>query len=220
MTTPILFSDLAVDAPLPASTCGSEAEREQQLQQLAALCSRCRRCGLQRQRTQTVFFDGNPQARIMVIGEGPGQNEDLTGKPFVGKAGQLLDQMLGTIGLSRQENVYICNIVKCRPPNNRAPEPEEMKACSGFLERQLVWVRPQIILLMGATALQGLTGEKQSISRSRGQWLQWHGIWCMPMFHPAYLLRNESRDKGSPKWQSWQDLKAVHSKAVELGLLV
>lgn len=183
----------------------------EQLAQLAAECAACTGCGLHAGRTRSVFSDGNPAAQIMLIGEGPGYNEDLQGKPFVGQAGQLLDRMLAAIGLDRQQ-VYIANIVKCRPPGNRAPTPEEMQACLGYLEAQIALVQPQIIILSGATALQGLLKEKRSITRSRGQWLQWQGIWCMPIFHPAYLLRNAARDKGSPKWLTWQDLKAIKAK--------
>ncbi|MBF2053931.1 MAG: uracil-DNA glycosylase [Candidatus Sericytochromatia bacterium] len=189
--------------------------KAEQLAELAAECAACTRCGLHAGRTRSVFSDGNPAARIMLIGEGPGYNEDQQGKPFVGQAGQLLDRMLAAIGLDRQQ-VYIANIVKCRPPGNRTPTPEEMQACLGYLEAQIALVQPQIIILSGATALQGLLQQKRSISRSRGQWLQWQGIWCMPIFHPAYLLRNAARDKGSPKWLTWQDLKAIKAKYLAL----
>lgn len=194
----------------------SPEEKTLCLSELAVACASCELCGLHKGRTKSVFFDGNPDAEIMLIGEGPGQNEDLTGKPFVGKAGQLLDKILGSVGLSRQSNIYIANVVKCRPPGNRTPTPEEMQACFPYLEEQISLIQPKILILSGATALQGVTGKKLSITRSRGQWIQWQGIWCMPIFHPAYLLRNDSRAVGSAKWQTWQDLKEIMRKYQEL----
>ncbi|MGV3524545.1 MAG: uracil-DNA glycosylase [Candidatus Sericytochromatia bacterium] len=190
--------------------------RAAELAALAETCASCQRCGLHRGRTRSVFSDGNPEARLMIIGEGPGQQEDQSGVPFVGKAGQLLDKMLAAIQLERQHDVYITNVVKCRPPANRTPEPEEMAACFPYLQRQIELIQPEIILLAGATALRGVLLGKRSITRSRGEWVQWQGIWCMPIFHPAYLLRNDARTVGSPKWQTWQDLKAVARKRAEL----
>lgn len=186
------------------------------LSELALACRDCEMCGLARGRTKSVFSDGFPDAEIMLIGEGPGQHEDETGLPFVGKAGQLLDKILGSVGFDRRQNIYIANVVKCRPPGNRAPTPEEMAACFPYLEEQISLLQPKILILAGATALQGVTGQKRSITRSRGQWFEWNGMLCMPIFHPAYLLRNDSRAVGSPKWQTWQDLKAVAAKYQEL----
>lgn len=190
--------------------------REHRLASLQARCAQCEACPLHAGRTHSVFADGNPHARIMLIGEGPGYNEDQQGRPFVGRAGQLLDQMLASVKLRRQEHVYIANMVKCRPPENRNPSPEEMRACFKYLRAQIDLVQPWILILSGSIALKGLFPEAASITRSRGQWREWQGIHCMPIFHPAYLLRNDAREKGSPKWLTWQDLKAVTAKYQEL----
>lgn len=191
-------------------------ERTQRLQALAQRCATCEQCPLYPGRTRSVFSDGNPEAKIMVVGEGPGYHEDQSGLPFVGRAGQLLNKMLAAIHLERAHDVYIANVVKCRPPGNRTPTLEEMAACFPYLEEQIALIRPQIMLLMGSTALKGVLKQPLSITRSRGTWIQWQGIWVMPTFHPAYLLRNDSREKGSPKWLAWQDLKAVACKYAEL----
>jgi uracil-DNA glycosylase len=179
-------------------------------------CNRCNRCDLGQTRTHAVVGRGNPTASIMIIGEGPGQNEDETGLPFVGKAGQLLDKILASVHLDTEQDVYICNIVKCRPPNNRAPTPEEMDACKPYLLEQIRLVNPKIILLTGATAVKGILSDKRGITKIRGQWIPWQGYWCMPIFHPAYLLRNPSKDVGSPKWLMWQDIRAVQQKMEQL----
>jgi uracil-DNA glycosylase len=179
-------------------------------------CNRCDRCGLGATRTHAVVGRGNLHAAIMIVGEGPGQTEDETGLPFVGKAGQLLDKILDSVQLTTEQDIYIGNIVKCRPPGNRTPTPDEMAACLPYLLEQIRMVDPKIILLAGATAVKGLIGDKRGITQIRGQWMQWNGRWCMPVFHPAYLLRNQSRDKGSPKWLMWQDIQAVKAKLAEL----
>lgn len=197
--------------PLPA------AELEQRLAILAEECSRCTQCELHRGRTFSVFADGNPRARLMLVGEGPGQFEDQTGVPFVGKAGQLLTRMLHSVGFNRLQDTYIANIVKCRPPGNRTPTPEEIRACFPYLEAQIRLVQPAILILAGSTAVKGVLGDKRPISSIRGEWLYWNEIWCMPVFHPSYLLRNESREKGSPKWLAWQDFKEIRRKFLELG---
>jgi DNA polymerase len=181
-------------------------------------CSTCHRCELGQYRTHAVIGRGNPQAPVMIIGEGPGQNEDETGLPFVGKAGQLLDKILAAVQWNSERDVYICNVVKCRPPGNRTPTPEESEACKPYLLEQIRLVNPKIILLTGATAVRGLTGDKRGITKIRGQWLDWQGHLCMPIFHPAYLLRNPSRETGSPKWFMWQDIQAVQKKLSELTL--
>jgi DNA polymerase len=181
----------------------------ERLEDLAGPCGQCQRCGLGATRTNVVIFRGNPAARLMIIGEGPGENEDLTGQPFVGKAGQLLDRILESVGLDSNRDAYICNIVKCRPPGNRKPTPEEMAACMPYLKEQIRLVNPAMILLAGATAVQGLLGDKRGITKIRGLWLEYEGRPCMPVFHPAYLLRNPSREKGSPKWLMWQDIQEV-----------
>jgi DNA polymerase len=146
----------------------------------------------------------------MIIGEGPGQREDETGLPFVGRAGQLLDKILESAEIDREKDVYICNIVKCRPPQNRVPTKEEAAACRPYLEAQISFVNPPLILLAGSTAVQGVLQVKDPISRIRGKWIEWkNGARVMPIFHPSYLLRNDSREVGSPKWLMWQDIKLV-----------
>jgi uracil-DNA glycosylase family 4 len=186
------------------------------LDDLAAHCYQCQRCNLAPTRTHVVVSRGNPQASIMIIGEGPGQQEDEQGKPFVGKSGQLLDKIFAAVRLDTEKDVYICNMVKCRPPGNRTPTTDEVVACKGYLLEQIRLMDPKIILLTGATAMKGLTGEKRGITKIRGQWIEWEGRLCMPIFHPAYLLRNPSRQKNSPKWLMWQDIQAVKAKLDEL----
>jgi DNA polymerase len=185
---------------------------------IARHCSRCYRCELGKTRTHAVVARGNPQAILMVIGEGPGENEDLTGVPFVGKAGQLLDKILTSVKLDPEKDVYVANIVKCRPPGNRKPTPDEMKACSGYLREQIRMVDPKILMLAGGTAVEGLLGDKRGITRLRGQWIQWEGRWVMPFLHPAFLLRNPSREVGSPKWHAWQDIQQIRVKFDELSV--
>jgi uracil-DNA glycosylase family 4 len=170
----------------------------------------CRKCGLCEERTNVVFFDGNPEAKLMIIGEGPGQQEDASGIPFVGRAGKLLDKILESAGIDRKSETYICNIVKCRPPNNRVPTETEAAACRPYLDAQIDFIKPRLIMLAGATAVQGLLKVKEPISRIRGKWIEFrNGAKVMPVFHPSYLLRNDSREVGSPKWLMWQDIKEV-----------
>lgn len=195
--------------PIPAGTFST-------VEDLIEPCNACQRCGLGQTRTHAVVGRGNPQSKLMVIGEGPGENEDLQGLPFVGKAGQLLDRILAAVSLDSNRDVYIANIVKCRPPGNRKPTPEEMAACVPYLQEQVRLVQPQIILLAGATAVQGLLGDKRGITKIRGLWMEWQGIACMPVFHPAYLLRNPSKEQGSPKWLMWQDIQEVKRRLDEL----
>ena len=188
---------------------------------LAQGCATCNRCPLAAGRQQVVVSRGNPGAALMVIGEGPGAQEDAQGKPFVGRAGQLLDQMLASVGIDSNQDAYICNVVKCRPPDNRKPSPEEMAACRPWLHEQIALVNPPLILLAGATAMEGVLGVKGGITRLRGQWQRGsgealEGRWLLPIFHPSYLLRNASREQGSPKWLTWQDLKALKGKLESL----
>lgn len=192
------------------------------LEELARMAEACTRCQLSRTRTQAVFSDGNPKASVMLIGEGPGQQEDETGIPFVGRAGQLLTKILESIGIDRKKDIYICNTVKCRPPGNRTPEPEEMAACHPYLEGQIYWVKPKIILLAGSAAMRDVLNVKTGITKVRGQWFDtpYDGAKAMPIFHPSYLLRNFSREKGSPKWLTWQDMLEVKRLMDELGLPV
>jgi uracil-DNA glycosylase len=183
---------------------------------IAQHCNACQRCDLGATRTHAVVGRGNPKALIMIIGEAPGQNEDETGLPFVGKAGQLLEKILASVKLDTEQDVYISNMNKCRPPGNRVPTPEEIAACKPYLLEQIRLVDPKIILLTGATAVKGLTGDKSGITKIRGTWIEWEGRLCMPILHPAYLLRNPSREQGSPKWLMWQDIQAVRAKLDEL----
>ena len=166
----------------------------------------CTRCKLHKTRTNIVFGVGNPEARLMFVGEAPGEDEDLQGFPFVGKAGQLLTKMIEAMGL-RRDDVYICNTVKCRPPNNRNPEPDELLACEPFLKGQLGAVKPEAIVTLGKFAAQSLLRESTPITRLRGQWREYEGIPVMPTFHPAYLLRSPAE-----KGKVWDDLKQVMKK--------
>jgi len=166
----------------------------------------CRRCKLWTGRTNLVFGVGNPQAEVCFVGEGPGADEDIQGEPFVGKAGQLLTQMIKGMGLAR-EDVYICNVVKCRPPNNREPEPDEIGSCSPYLERQIHSVNPKVLVALGRTAAQSLLRSKVSITKIRGTWHEFDGIPVMPTFHPSYLLRDPTQ-----KRPAWEDLKSVLQK--------
>lgn len=188
----------------------NENVRYKTLEEVEKVCSMCFKCKLSKSRTKVVFSDGNPQAKLMLIGEAPGRNEDEQGKPFVGKAGQLLDKILETQNITREENIYICNTVKCRPPDNRVPEPDEMDACAEYLDAQIQLIRPKIILLSGATAVKRILNTKIGISKIRGQWFDGpFGSKIMPIFHPSYLLRNQSKEPGSPKWLMWQDIQEV-----------
>ena len=166
----------------------------------------CTRCKLHSGRKNIVFGVGNPKAELMFIGEGPGAEEDRSGEPFVGPAGQLLTKIIQAMGFSRQE-VYIANIVKCRPPKNRDPEPDEINACIGFLKAQVAAVQPKVIVCLGRPASQTLLETRTTISRLRGQWSQFEGIDVMPTFHPSYLLR--SPDQKRPVWE---DMQAVVKK--------
>jgi uracil-DNA glycosylase len=182
--------------------------------ELATACAACRACGLAAGRTQVVVSRGNTQARLMVIGEGPGAQEDASGQPFVGRAGQLLDQMLASVAIDSNRDAFIANVVKCRPPDNRKPTAAEMAACRPWLEQQILLVDPAVILLAGATALEGVLGIKGGITKLRGQWHSseaeaLRGRRLMPILHPSYLLRNPSRQQGGPKWLTWHDLQEV-----------
>ena len=155
-------------------------------------CERCERCGLCRGRHNLVFADGNEKAKVMLIGEGPGEQEDLQGRPFVGPAGKFLDNMLELIDLDRTK-VYIANVVKCRPPHNRDPLPEEQEACSSFLARQIALVRPMIIVCLGRIAAQGIMKKDMRITREHGIWYEHDGMMYMATYHPSALLRDESK---------------------------
>ncbi|MFN8615028.1 MAG: uracil-DNA glycosylase [Vampirovibrionales bacterium] len=198
------------------------------LEDLSARVNACQACSLCKERLNVVVGDGPTTARLLVIGEGPGQQEDEQGLPFVGRSGQLLTQILASVGFYRASqvgpeaaNVYIANIVKCRPPKNRAPLPNEMMACKPFLEEQIRFINPDLMLLAGATAVKGILSPESGahsvgISKIRGQWFptpythpSGKPILAMPIFHPAYLLRNPSKAPGSPKALMWEDIQAV-----------
>lgn len=183
---------------------------EEELQEVKDLCEICQNCSLWATRTNIVFSGGTPNPKLMLIGEAPGYYEDQQGEPFVGKAGQLLDKIFASVGLSRKKDIYICNTLKCRPPNNRDPLPEEKEACRAFLDAQIEILKPRIILLCGRVALTSMINTTAGISRVRGQWFEGpYGSRMMPIFHPSYLLRNDSQEHGSPKWLMWQDIKEV-----------
>jgi DNA polymerase len=173
------------------------------LERIRADIGDCTRCRLSERRTNIVFGVGNPKAELVFIGEGPGRDEDLQGIPFVGRAGKLLTQMIEAMGLTR-DDVYIANVVKCRPPENRQPEKDEVATCSPFLLRQLEVIRPKAIVCLGATAVRCLLGDNKSISSIRGQWVDFRGIQLMATYHPAYLLRNPAA-----KGDVWKDLQKV-----------
>jgi DNA polymerase len=199
---------LAASAPpraaAPIAVPAELEARRQRLSVLADEARACVRCGLHAERQQAVFARGTGSVGLCFVGEGPGADEDAQGFPFVGAAGQLLDRMIVAMGLSREE-VYVCNIVKCRPPKNRKPEPEEVAACSPYLEEQLALIAPEVIVALGATAVQGLLGTSDGIMRLRGKWKLYRGrIPVMPTFHPAYLLRTPEA-----KREVWEDLQAV-----------
>jgi DNA polymerase len=172
----------------------------------------CQRCRLAGGRRNIVFGVGNPNAHLVFVGEAPGADEDEQGEPFVGKAGQLLTKMIEAMGY-RREDVYICNVIKCRPPGNRNPEPDEVAACEPFLKRQLAALRPRVIVTLGKFAAQCLLRDETPISRLRGNFRTYQGIQLMPTFHPAYLLRDPSKKK-----ETWADLKSVNAALGRLGL--
>lgn len=184
--------------------------RLKSLQEIKNVCNECYKCSLSKSRKNIVFGEGVFTSKIMLIGEGPGQQEDETGRPFVGKAGQLLDKILESQDISREKNIYICNTVKCRPPENRVPADEEMAACRQYLDAQIQLMSPKIIILCGSTAVKAMMGIKTGITKIRGQWFDGpFGSKMMPFFHPSYLLRNQSKEVGSPKWLTWQDIKEI-----------
>jgi len=172
-------------------------------------CNRCKLCKLGRNRI--VLGEGNPRARLLFVGEGPGEQEDLEGRPFIGRAGQLLDKMIEAIGLTRAE-IYIANVVKCRPPENRNPEPDEIETCTPFLHRQIDLIQPEVIVALGKFAAQTLLKTETRISELRGKFHNYRNAKLMPTFHPAYLLRNPSSKK-----EAWADLQEV-AKELKLNI--
>ena len=196
----------AVSAPPTAISAPPTEASGSSLDAVRAELGDCRRCGLCRGRHNIVFGEGDPHARLMFVGEGPGYDEDRLGRPFVGRAGQLLDRMIAAMQFRREE-VYIANVVKCRPPDNRAPAPEEAAQCLPFLRRQIELVRPEAIVLLGSVALKYLLNTATGISKMRGRWTSYENIPVMPTFHPAFLLRQESA-----KREAWKDLQLVMAR--------
>ncbi|CAN5473061.1 uracil-DNA glycosylase [soil metagenome] len=185
----------------------------QSLEAVESSARACVDCGLCQTRTNVVFASGNPQAKLMIIAEAPGRNEDEAGVPFVGRAGKLFDKILEAGRIDREKEIYLCNVIKCRPPNNRLPAKNEIQACRKYLDAQLELVRPALILLAGATAVEAILQVKDPISRIRGTWFDWQfGARVMPVFHPTYLLRNDSKEIGSPKWLMWKDIQEVRKQ--------
>ena len=183
-------------------------ETMEALRQAALGCQGCKLC---QTRHNVVFGAGNPQSQVMFIGEGPGENEDLQGEPFVGRAGQLLDKMLAHVGLSRRENLYITNMVKCRPPQNRDPEKEEVAACIGFLRNQVHLIRPKVIVCLGRVAACRLISPEFKVTREHGQFIEKNGVWMMGTLHPAAVLRVPAK---KPEW--FEDFLALREKIGEV----
>jgi uracil-DNA glycosylase len=188
---------------------GGMEEHSETLEEIRADLGDCRRCPLWQSRKNIVFGAGDPHARLVFVGEAPGREEDKVGQPFVGEAGRLLDRILFAMGMTREE-IYICNVEKCRPPNNRDPRAEEIEACEPFLKRQLAAIRPQLIVALGRFAAQALLRDQTPISRLRGNWREYEGIPLMPTYHPAYLLRNPTA-----KREVWEDMKQVMKRLQE-----
>ncbi len=203
----------AAQMPAPADS----ADPSRQLQVIQDDIGDCTRCRLHQGRHSIVFGSGNPQAKVVFVGEGPGADEDAQGLPFVGRAGQLLTQMIEKTcakeGLPvRRKDVYICNVVKCRPPNNRAPEKDEMEICGQFLQRQLQAIAPKAVCVLGGTAAKALLGATAGITKLRGNWQRWGDIPVMPTFHPSYLLRAYNAEA---KRLAWEDLKRLFHLAYD-----
>ena len=200
------FETSKAPQPLPALATSGDS-----MVKIRADIGDCRRCGLCESRSKIVFGVGNEKSPLVFVGEGPGAEEDAQGIPFVGRAGQLLTQMIENTAKKEgipllRDDVYICNVVKCRPPGNRAPEPDEMEICGQFLYRQLSAIRPKALCALGGTAARALTGHKEGVTKMRGHWFQWRDIPVMVTYHPSYLLRPYNQDA---KREAWQDLKKL-----------
>ena len=178
-------------------------------------CSACMACDLASTRQSVVISRGNPEADLMLIGEAPGAQEDAQGIPFVGRSGRALDQLLREVELDPERDLYICNAIKCRPPNNRRPKKAELASCRSWLDLQLAEVNPRVIVLTGATAVEAILGIKGGMTQLRGQWQSWNQRAVMPIFHPSYLLRNPSKAAGAPLDLTRQDLAAVRRRLCE-----
>ena len=172
-------------------------------------CRKCKSFELSKTRNNVVVAKGNSKAKILIIGEGPGEQEDITGFPFVGRAGKMLDSALMSVEIDPLEDCYITNIVKCRPPQNRKPLSKEINSCMPWLKKQINLLSPKIIILAGSTSVEAFLEIKKPISKIRGEWIIKDNVKIMPIFHPSYLLRSPSKEPGKPKWLTWQDLKKV-----------
>jgi len=195
--------DLFLDSPAPAASASVSTGSMPDLAALSKFLEGCPRCKLSKSRTNIVFGQGNPRAELMFVGEAPGRDEDEQGLAFVGKAGQLLTKIVEAMGYKR-DDVFIANVLKCRPPNNRNPEPDEVAACRPFLEEQIRLIAPKVIVTLGTFAAQALLETDESIGRLRGRWRSARGVRVMPTFHPAFLLRSPERKK-----DVWEDMKLV-----------
>lgn len=197
-----------IQAPIISSPVQADpaAPKHESLEKIRKDLGDCQLCRLGKTRKNLVFGVGNVQSRLVFVGEGPGADEDAQGEPFVGEAGQVLNRIITAMGLKREE-VYICNVVKCRPPGNRDPQQDEIEACSPFLLRQIQSVKPEVVVTLGKFATHTLLGVKDPISRLRGKFRDYHGIPLMPTYHPSYLLRNKG-DSG-PFWEVWDDMVQV-----------
>jgi uracil-DNA glycosylase family 4 len=209
--TPAAQDSLAAPARAPAPVENTaESHSRPTLEEVRAVLGECTRCRLSQGRTQIVFGEGNPHAKLLFVGEGPGEQEDLRGIPFCGRAGELLTSMIEKgLGISRSE-VYICNIVKCRPPNNRTPQPDEVAACRPFLDGQIEAIGPRVIVALGKPAASLLLGRDIAITKIRGTWHAYRGIPVMPTFHPAFVLRQYTPEN---RRLVWEDLKAALARA-------
>lgn len=203
------FTHLDIPHAIAAATAPESGDGKMLLAELQAIAIVCVKCKLAKTRTQVVYGVGNPNADLMFIGEAPGRDEDEKGEPFVGRAGQLLTDIIKAMKLTR-DDVYISNVVKCRPPENRNPESEELDACRPYIRRQVEIIQPKVIVTLGKFALQSLTEQSYGITATRGQWLEYNGVKVMPTYHPAYLLRTPSAKK-----DVWNDMKLVMA---ELGM--
>ena len=198
----------AKSAPARSKPAAEVAEGHESLEKIRKNLGDCQRCKLGKTRKNLVFGVGNPQARLVFVGEGPGADEDAKGEPFVGAAGKVLNRLITNMGLKREE-VYICNVVKCRPPSNRDPEPDEVATCSPFLLRQLQSINPEVIVALGKPAAQTLLGTNDAISRLRGKFRDFNGIPLMPTYHPSFLLRKQGEGSTDAFWEVWDDMTQV-----------
>lgn len=195
-------------SPLVEQTQPDELHHSESLEKIRKELGDCQRCKLGKTRKNLVFGVGNPEARLVFVGEGPGADEDLQGEPFVGEAGRILNRIITAMGLKR-EDVYICNVVKCRPPKNRNPERDEIEACSPFMLRQIQSIKPEVIVALGTFAAQVLLETREPISKLRGKFRDYRGIPLMPTFHPSFLLHRQGEGNMESFWQVWDDMTQV-----------